>query len=133
MPRLFWADRYKIILLSYLKGLILSLFAVIVNRQNKNIYQIWSWCLYHINYNINKYIVIKTVRHNSHLNTIVAIVTWVCFLRVSDQAILPQAASELRIALQREHARDRDILVFLLCSPDPLIAHCLRLQVQLAR
>lgn len=65
--------------------------------------------------------------------TTVAIVTWVCFLRVSDQAVFALAASECRIALHGKHAEDRDILVLLFCPSDPLLTHRLRLQVQLTR
>lgn len=61
------------------------------------------------------------------------IVTWIRFLRVPDQAILAQAASEFRIALHGEHAEDRHVLVLLLRPSDPLFAHRFRLQVQLAR
>lgn len=72
----------------------------------------------------------STLRYNPLLRrTIVAIVTWICFLRVSDQAVLAQAASEGRIALHREHAEDRDIFVLLFRPSDSLLTHRLRLQV----
>lgn len=61
------------------------------------------------------------------------IVTWVCFLRVSDQTVFAQTASECRIALQGEHAEDPDILVLLFRLSDSLLTHRLRLQVQLTR
>lgn len=61
------------------------------------------------------------------------IVTWICFLRVSDQTVFAKTASKCRIALHGEHAEDRDIFVLLFRPFDSLLTHCLRLQMQLAR
>jgi len=72
--------------------------------------------------------------NNSSLRrTIVTIVTWICFLRISEKAVFAQAASERRITLHREHAEDRNIFILLFSPFDSLLTHRLRLQMQLAR
>jgi len=87
--------------------------------------------MYRKNLNDCRFVDITAASHSRR--TMVAIVTWIRFLRVPEQTVLAQAASEFRIALHGKHAEDRDVLVLLLRPPDPLLAHCLRLQVQLAR
>lgn len=83
---------------------------------------------------INANLLMSILRHNPFSRrTIVAIITWVCFLRISHQAIFALTASECGIALHGEHAEDRDILVLLFRPSDPLLTHRLRLQVQLTR
>lgn len=61
------------------------------------------------------------------------LVTWIRLFRVTELAILAEAAPELGVTLHREHAEYRHILVLLFRPPYPLLAHRLGLQVKLAR